>query len=160
MLVVGDKIRQTKEICGFNKVGCEFEIIRISEDGSITFNSSFGQGVMTMDEFNGHFEKIENNQEVMLKVSKNSNDSVDFEISGTPEEILYMYTHLGVCIANTLYDKTDDMTSSDIVIALINSNKIAIEQFLNDDEESNVELNKDEDKCNGDCEDCDSECWV
>ncbi len=57
MLLKGDKIKQVKEINGFNKVGCEFEVTDI-DMGVISFMSSFGKGVMSYDEFERYFEKV------------------------------------------------------------------------------------------------------
>lgn len=57
MLLKGDKIKQVKEINGFNKVGIEFEVLNI-DMGVISFGSDFGKGVMSYDEFEKYFEKV------------------------------------------------------------------------------------------------------
>lgn len=57
MLVKGDKIKQVKEINGFNKVGDEF-LIKDIDVGVITFESTYGRGVMSYDEFERYFEKV------------------------------------------------------------------------------------------------------
>lgn len=57
MLLKGDKIKQVKEINGFNKVGFEFEVTDI-DMGVISFASNFGKGVMSYDEFEKYFEKV------------------------------------------------------------------------------------------------------
>lgn len=57
MLLKGDKIKQVKEINGFNKVGFEFEVLDI-DMGMISFISSFGKGIMSYDEFEKYFEKV------------------------------------------------------------------------------------------------------
>ncbi|MGL6174872.1 MAG: hypothetical protein ACRC1P_09745 [Cellulosilyticaceae bacterium] len=57
MILVGDVIKQVKEIMGFNYVGREFEITGI-EGANIAFKSSMGRGVMTLGEFEEYFEKV------------------------------------------------------------------------------------------------------
>ena len=47
MLVKGDKIKMTKAISGFNKVGDIFEVMGIFDSGSISFKCSYGTGLMT-----------------------------------------------------------------------------------------------------------------
>lgn len=57
MILVGDFIKQTKEIMGFNFVGREFEITGV--DGTnIAFKGTMGRGVMSIDECNQYFEKV------------------------------------------------------------------------------------------------------
>ena len=59
MLVVGDKIKQTKIICGCNFLDSEFTVVSIDESNNIVFeNSQLGRGYMTFDEFEKHFEKV------------------------------------------------------------------------------------------------------
>lgn len=58
MLVVGDKIKQVKPIGGFDKVGTVFNVVGI-ENGAISFKSDFGIGMMSWNEYNEHFEKVE-----------------------------------------------------------------------------------------------------
>lgn len=59
MLVKGDKIKLVKQISdNFDRIGSEFEITNILEDGIITFKSYFGVGMMTSKEFEEHFEKV------------------------------------------------------------------------------------------------------
>lgn len=58
MILVGDIIKQTKEIMGFNYVGTEFEVTGV--DGTnIAFKGGMGRGVMSVGEFEEHFSKIE-----------------------------------------------------------------------------------------------------
>lgn len=58
MLLVGDKIKQVKEIPGFNYVGRDFNVIGV-EGNSISFsNPCMGRGVMTLVEFETYFEKV------------------------------------------------------------------------------------------------------
>lgn len=59
MLIKGDKIRMIKGMPGFDKVGDEFNILDITEDGVITMVSSYGRGIMSYDEFIEYFEKVE-----------------------------------------------------------------------------------------------------
>lgn len=59
MLIVGDKIKQTKTICGCNFLDSEFTVISIDENNNIVFeNFPIGRGYMTFDEFEKHFEKV------------------------------------------------------------------------------------------------------
>lgn len=58
MLIVGNKIKMIKAIDGLDKVGDEFEVTNIAEDGVITFKSSYGVGVMNYKEFEEHFEIV------------------------------------------------------------------------------------------------------
>lgn len=58
MLVENDKIEMINAIDGFNKVGDKFEIVNVTDNGSIIFRSSYGQGVMTQDEFDKYFVKV------------------------------------------------------------------------------------------------------
>lgn len=57
IIVKGDKIKQVKEIMGFNKVGEVFEVLGV-EDGVVSFRASFGQGVMSYNECEKYFEKV------------------------------------------------------------------------------------------------------
>lgn len=57
MILVGDFIKQTKEIMGFNFVGREFEVTGV-EGTNITFKGTMGTGVMGIDECNQYFEKV------------------------------------------------------------------------------------------------------
>ena len=57
MLLVGDKIKQTKAIKGFNYVGKKFTVDAV-EGNSISFSSYMGRGVMTLTEFEEYFEKV------------------------------------------------------------------------------------------------------
>ncbi|GAA0102569.1 hypothetical protein UT300012_32840 [Paraclostridium bifermentans] len=59
MLIKGDKVKLVKSIGSFDKVGDIFEIIGVSELGTITIASSYGTGIMSYDEFEKYFEKIE-----------------------------------------------------------------------------------------------------
>ena len=59
MLMTGDSFKQASKIGCFDKVGDIFKVTDISNDGMITFSASYGMGMMTYDEFNNHFEKIE-----------------------------------------------------------------------------------------------------
>lgn len=57
MILVGDIIKQTKEIMGFNYVGTEFKVIGV--DGTnIAFKGCMGTGIMTTSEFEQYFEKV------------------------------------------------------------------------------------------------------
>lgn len=58
MLLIGDKIKQVKEIEGFNFVGKEFVIEDIKGTNIVFSRIGLGKGVMTMIEFEEHFEKI------------------------------------------------------------------------------------------------------
>lgn len=58
MLIVGNKIKMIKAIGGLDKVGDEFEVTNISEEGTITIRSSYGIGVMNYKEFEEHFEIV------------------------------------------------------------------------------------------------------
>lgn len=58
MLIVGNKIKMIKAIGGLDKVGDEFEVTNIAEDGAITIRSSYGVGVMNYKEFEEHFEIV------------------------------------------------------------------------------------------------------
>lgn len=59
MLIKGDKIKMVATIPQFNRVGEIFKIIDISETGVITFQASYGRGIMSYDECEKYFEKIE-----------------------------------------------------------------------------------------------------
>lgn len=59
MLIAGDKIRPTKAIGIFRGFDCEFTVIDISDDGTITFGNSDGVGVISWKEYNEYFEKVE-----------------------------------------------------------------------------------------------------
>jgi len=59
MLMTGDNFKQTSKIGCFDKVGDTFKVTDISNDGMITFSASYGMGMMSYDEFNSHFEKVE-----------------------------------------------------------------------------------------------------
>lgn len=57
MILVGDIIKQTKDIMGFNYVGTEFEVTGV--DGTnIAFKGTMGRGVMSICEFEEHFERV------------------------------------------------------------------------------------------------------
>ena len=57
MILVGDIIKQTKEIMGFDYVGTEFEVTGV--DGTnIAFKGNMGRGVMSISEFEEHFDKV------------------------------------------------------------------------------------------------------
>ena len=58
MLLIGDKIKQVKAIEGFNFVGKEFVIQDIKGTNIVFYRIGLGKGVMTIAEFNEHFEKI------------------------------------------------------------------------------------------------------
>lgn len=59
MLLVGDKIKQVKEIGGFNYIGTVFNIDSV-EGTNVTFsNYPLGKGVMSIGEFQEYFEKVE-----------------------------------------------------------------------------------------------------
>lgn len=57
MLIKGDKIKQVKEINGFNRVGDIFEVVGI-DDNSISIKSDIGVGIMSYCEFEKYFEKV------------------------------------------------------------------------------------------------------
>lgn len=58
MILVGDIIKQTKEIMGFNYIGTEFEITGV--DGTnIAFKGYMGRGIMSVNELQEHFTKVE-----------------------------------------------------------------------------------------------------
>lgn len=58
MLLVGDKFKQVKEMCGLNFKGEVFEVKEIY-NGSIVFTlPNVGIGMMTMEEFEEHFQRI------------------------------------------------------------------------------------------------------
>lgn len=58
MLVIkGDKIKQVKEIMGFNYIGMEFEVVNV-DMGVISFSCNMGNGVMSYDELEKYFEKV------------------------------------------------------------------------------------------------------
>lgn len=59
MITKNDKIKQVKEIDGFNRIGEIFEVTNVSEDGIISFKCDFGYGVMSYNEFEKSFEKVE-----------------------------------------------------------------------------------------------------
>ena len=56
MIKSGDKIVMTKALPGFDKVGKKFELTAIDDDGTITFKSPFGIGIMTPKEYGEHFK--------------------------------------------------------------------------------------------------------
>lgn len=58
MLLIGDKIKQVKAIEGFNFVGKEFIIEDIKGTNIVFSKLGLGKGVMTIGEFEEHFEKI------------------------------------------------------------------------------------------------------
>lgn len=55
MIIKGDKIKLVKEIGNLVKVGDEFTVTGV-DNGVITFTSEYGEGVMSYDEFEKHFE--------------------------------------------------------------------------------------------------------
>lgn len=58
MLLVGDKFKQVKELCGFNFKGETF-IVEDLVDSHIVFSlPNRGVGMMTLEEFSKYFEKI------------------------------------------------------------------------------------------------------
>ena len=57
MLIKGDKIKQVKEINGFNRVGDIFEVVDI-DGNSISIKSDIGVGIMSYCEFEKYFEKV------------------------------------------------------------------------------------------------------
>lgn len=57
LIVKGDKIKQVKEIMGFNYVGKEFVIDEVNM-GVISFSGNIGRGVMSYDELERYFEKV------------------------------------------------------------------------------------------------------
>lgn len=62
MILVGDKIKQTKVIMGFDYVGTEFEVTGV--DGTnIAFKGCMGRGIMSVGEFEEHFSKVEKEPE-------------------------------------------------------------------------------------------------
>ena len=58
MLLVGDKIKQVKEIKGFNYVGEVFTIEEFDGKNIIFSKSFFGRGFMSIEEFHEFFEKV------------------------------------------------------------------------------------------------------
>ncbi|MGL4450710.1 MAG: hypothetical protein ACRCTZ_05925 [Sarcina sp.] len=66
MLVNGNKIKMIKAIPGFDRVGEEFEVSNVSEDGTITIRTSYGVGVMSYKEFENHFELVKEYKWVKL----------------------------------------------------------------------------------------------
>lgn len=57
MLLVGDKFKQVKEICGFNYIGETF-VVEDLVDSHIVFSlPNRGVGMMTLEEFSEYFEK-------------------------------------------------------------------------------------------------------
>lgn len=58
MIIKGDKIKLTKKIGNLVQIGDEFTVTSV-ENGAITFSSKYGEGVMSYDEFEKHFEKVE-----------------------------------------------------------------------------------------------------
>lgn len=59
MLIKGDKIKLIKSIGSFDKIGDIFEITGVNELGTITISSNYGTGIMSYNEFEKYFEKIE-----------------------------------------------------------------------------------------------------
>ena len=58
MIIKGDKIKLTKKIETLVQIGSEFDVTSV-ENGAITFSNGFGEGIMSYDEFEKHFEKVE-----------------------------------------------------------------------------------------------------
>lgn len=57
MILVGNIIKQTKEIVGFNYIGENFEVTDV-KGTNVAFKGRMGVGVMTIDELNEYFEKV------------------------------------------------------------------------------------------------------
>lgn len=74
MLIKGDKIKLIKTIGNFDKVGDIFEIIGVSELGTVTIASSYGTGIMSYDEFEKYFEKVEKESLVWSEWKRHIND--------------------------------------------------------------------------------------
>lgn len=63
MIEKNDVIKLTKAIGNFDKVGCCFEVLDISEDGIVEFKNHFmGKGVMDLDAMNKCFEKANDDE--------------------------------------------------------------------------------------------------
>ena len=86
MIIKGDKIKLVKKIGNLVQIGDEFTVASV-DNGAITFSSRYGEGVMSYDEFEKHFKKIEKhewskwlecNTEFLNYVTKESED-VSFE---------------------------------------------------------------------------------
>lgn len=91
MLLVGDKIKQVKEIKGFNFVGREFSVDAV-EGNSISFSSSFGRGVMTLTEFEEYFEKIiEPNREPSWSEWELYERFLEYRVKGDLVEVRSIY---------------------------------------------------------------------
>lgn len=58
MLITGDRFEMVNPIEGFNQVGDTFEVIKVLENGTITFKAGYGTGVMSIDEFDKYFQKV------------------------------------------------------------------------------------------------------
>ncbi|CEQ01674.1 Uncharacterised protein [[Clostridium] sordellii] len=74
MLIKGDKIKLIKAIGGFDKIGDIFEITGVNELGTITISSNYGTGIMSYDEFEKYFEKVEEKPLVWGEWKRHLND--------------------------------------------------------------------------------------
>ena len=58
MLLVGDKFKQVKELCGFNFKGETFVVDDLVDSHIVFSLPNRGVGMMTLEEFSQYFEKI------------------------------------------------------------------------------------------------------
>lgn len=107
MLLVGDKIKQVKEINGFNFVGGEFTVTGF-EKSLIMFKSSFGRGVMTLKEFNEHFEKVEYSTYWTDWISVPNSINLVYRVKGRTVSVMNIETE-DVVYAKALEDDTYDL---------------------------------------------------
>lgn len=86
MIIKGDKIKLTKKIGNLLQIGSEFDVTSV-ENGAITFSSRYGEGVMSYDEFEKHFEKVKKHtwsrwfecNTRFLNYATNESEDVSFE---------------------------------------------------------------------------------
>ena len=57
MLIVGDKIKQTKALPGYDRIGDVFEVTTV-QDAVISFQTVYGCGIMSYNEYETYFEKV------------------------------------------------------------------------------------------------------
>lgn len=133
-LEVGMKIKQVKEMneYGFNHVGKEFEVTKVTED-IVLFKGIFGQGGMSMGEFNIYFEVVEEKKvETLQKEYKfKENDTIKI-INGLFRGIEGKIISEGLLEVDTYVIRVDDgnlLTIKTEDLELIQKKPLPVERF-------------------------------
>lgn len=124
MLIKGDKIKLVKTIGNFDKVGDIFEIIGINELGTITIASSYGTGIMSYDEFEKYFKKVEEEPLVWSEWKDMQDEYMRYRTNGKTIEMiddLYKKKVKSTCLEEDVFDLDRGLKLCEAKLEVINT---------------------------------------